>query len=717
MGKHVMASNPYFVSYVESVQESLAVFSMRDTDAANYVISSGQTNIYKPKFLIFENLFNHVFEENGKTIIRRKFDPKVSDKLLSIHQPKLFLEDLKRLYENAKNMGVDWQSVKWKSQESDQLNLSDLGEEMKILSEIYETRVRNLKTEELPSEQDLQDIKRIINKLIQRYEIEYIPTNFGASAIIYEAWKLGRFFSLNNQEGNKKLFISILNGLFIQEKRVHTDSLLLEMSQRLGLEHLAEIEKSCLTNNKIWTKKLSEDPHHKWFACVEQSLIHKVKFSEDKRKNISNRYLIHYPLIIDTYWFAGLAYLYAKDDSKRISNTLYKKPEIFDKKKYCKIYNVIQTVSETLKLSLRFDALSKAEEKFQQQLSFEDLFLETVKDYFVCFNVSKTGEKANTSATNKKLIYCNYGIDIYGPEWLSDKHQELIRQELDGNRQVAGVQIPGLYEDLQAKKHEKEKIQMQGREEQSRQIAHQAAGLVAEVWDDPVRKQLEPRKKASLWQLKSLVDIWGNFDLQPNKNISEYPDPDFPEWETLTNQEVFQELINISLCHALRRATYTRTSEEITNPETQEADRKTVDRAIEISMSSEKSIDLFRNEVFGLSTEKAIEWLDGDCPSWLRHRGFAICFHHCFWQAAYHAFRAKCANQPSPYLYIQVNQKQVIIKNRKEFNKMFHGQQPRDVIFFDSLTKRMQDVFDIQGPDLDLNDGFWQTIITKNDYL
>ncbi|MUG96968.1 hypothetical protein F7734_33375 [Scytonema sp. UIC 10036] len=688
---------------------------MSDTDAANYVTLSEPSKTYKPKFLIFETLFNCRCEENGKTIIRRRFDPQVSDKLLDAYQPESFLEDLKRLYENAEYLSLDWQSVRWASRESDKLGLSDLGTEMKLLSEIYDTKVQHLKPGELPSDKDLQEIERIIRKLIQRYEVEYIPTNFGASAIIYEAWKLGKLFPLGDPQEDRERFFRVINGLFIQEKSIRTNNLLLEISQNLGLDHLAELEISQLKNGKTWTRKLSDDPHHRWFACVEQSLVHKIKYSNYQRQDISDRYLIHYPLVIDTYWFAGFAYLYAKDDSRTVANPLQKKPEIFDKKKYCKIYNVIQTVSETLKFSLRFDALSRVEERLKQQLSFEDLFLETVKDYFVCFNVSKTGEKANTSATSNTLVYRKYGIDIYAPEWLSNKHKELIRQELDGEMQIVGVRIPGLYEELQAKKHETEKIQMRGREEQSRQIAHQAAGLVAEVWDDPVRRQLEQRKKASLWQLKSLVDVWGNFNLNPNKNISEDPEPDFPEWETLTDKRVFQELIDISLCHALRRATYTRTSEEITDVETQEADRNTVDRAIEILMNSEEPTAVFRDEVFGASTEEAIEWIDRECPSWLRCRGFAICFHHCFWQAAYHAFRAKYAAQPSPYLRVQVNQKQVIIKNRKEFNKMPYGEQPRDAIFFKSLTKRMQGVFEIAGPEM--KDGFWHTIITRNEPL
>ncbi len=714
-GERVMTSNPYFVSYVERVQESLAVFSMSDTDAANYVTLSETSKTYKPKFLIFETLFNYRCEENGKTIIGRRFDPQVSDKLLDAHQPESFLEDLKRLYENAEYLGLDWQSVRWASRESDKLGLSDLGKEMKLLSEIYNTKVLHLKPGELPPERDLQEIKRIIRKLIQRYEVEYIPINFGASAIIYEAWKLGKLFPLGDPQEDRKRFFNVLNGLFIQENRIRANSLFLEISQNLGLDHLTELESSQLKNGKTWTRKFSDDPHHCWFACVEQSLIHKtLKYSKYQRQDIFDRYLIHYPLVIDTYWFAGFAYLYAKDDSRTVANTLQKKPEIFDKNKYCKIYNVIQTVSETLKLSLRFDALSRVEERLKQQLSFEDLFLETVKDYFVCFNVSKTGEKANTSPTNNTLVYCNYGIDIYAPEWLSNKHKKLIRQELDGEMQVVGVRIPSLYEELQAKKRETEKIQMRGREEQSRQIAHQAAGLVAEVWDDPVRRQLEPRKKASLWQLKSLVDVWGNFNLNPDKNISDEPDPDFPEWETLTNKKVFQELIDISLCHALRRATYTRTLEEVTDAKTKEADLKTVNRAIEI-MNLKDPIAVFRDEVFGAATEETIEWIDRECPSWLRYRGFVICFHHCFWQAAYHAFRAKCAAQRSPYLRIQVNQKQVIIKNKKEFNKKPYGEQPRDVIFFDSLTKRMQGFFDITGPEM--KDDFWHTIITKNESL
>ncbi|BCL35034.1 hypothetical protein [Nostoc sp. MS1] len=709
-----MTSNPYFVSYVEKIQESLAVFSMTDSEAAKYVQLNDSINNYQPKFLIFEVLFNYRYQENGKTIVRRKFDPHVSDKLLNTFKPESILDDLRRLYDNAKHRNLDWQSVKWKTPESDKFGVSNLANDMKRLDEIFYNKIENLDIGEIPSQSELDEIQSIITKLIKRYEIEFIPTNFGASALIYEAWKLGNLCPLGNYEADLQKFQRMIDGLFICDNQRNTKDILLTMANNLGLAHLTEIEGSKLKNGKTWTRKLYDNPSQAWFACVEKSLIHKITYKDDIQDTADN-YLIHYPIIIDNYWFVGMAYLFAKwDNSVNARNTESDKPEVFKRDKFFKLYNVIQTVSETLKFSLKFDALSKVQDNLNSQLELSDLFLETVKDYFVSFNVSKTGENQNKSATNEILVYSKHGVDIYGPKWLTSQHKTLIEKELDGQRKVVGIDIPGLYEEVESRKKEAEKIQiqiqMQGKEEQSRQIAHQAAGLVAEIWDDPEKERLKLRTRSSLWQLKSLIDIWGNFDLKPSKNISEEPEPDFPEWETYPNKEVLYELINISLRHALRRATYTRTSVEKIDVQTQQFDIKTVDRALEISGASEASA-VFINEVLEKPIEEAIEWLDGDCPEWLRWRGFAICFHHCFWQAAYHAFRAKCAGQLSPYLYIQVSHDKVVIKNRKIINSL-KREEPRDLTFFVSLNKRMQGIFNIEVPEI--KDYFWYTVIRKS---
>ncbi|QFS52267.1 hypothetical protein [Nostoc sphaeroides] len=684
---------------------------MTDSEAVSYVQSSYSINNSRPNFLIFEVLCNYKYKKNGKAIFQRRFDPHVSDRLISTSQPESLLNDLKRLYANAQYRNLNWQSVRWHSQETEEFGLSDLPEKMQRLDELFYDRIEKMEPGEIPTENELDEIKNIFTKLIKRYEIEFIPTNFGANAVIYEAWKLGYLLPLGDFEVDSDKFNKMIDGLFICKNKLNTKNLLLEMANNLGLKHLTEIEESKLINGKTWTHKLYNNSSQSWFACVEKSLIHKTNYSKDHLDS-SDTYIIHYPLIIDNYWFAGMVYLFAKweKSSGEREPQLSEKPEVFKREKYFKLYNVIQTVSETLKFSLKFDALSKLEDNLNKHLDFSDLFLETVKDYFVNFNVSKTGENANKSSTNEMLVYSHHGVDIYGPKWLTEQHRKLIKAELDGQKKIVGIDIPGLYEELLLRKKEAEKIQIQGKEEQSRQIAHQAAGLVAEVWDDPVKEMLKSRTKSSLWQLKSLIDIWGNFDLKPSKNISEEPEPDFPEWETLTNKQVFQELINISLRHALRRATYIRTLEETTDIQTQKADTKTVDKALEISKAVEP-VSTFSNEVFETSLAEAIEWLDRDCPEWLRWRGFAICFHHCFWQAAYHAFRAKCSEQSGPYLQIQVSYEQVIIKNRKKIDSL-QVEDSRDLTFFESLNKRMQGIFTIQVPEV--KDDFWYTIIRKN---
>ncbi|WP_414572841.1 hypothetical protein [Nostoc sp. CCY 9925] len=698
-----MTSNSYFVSYVERIQEALAVFSMTDVEAAKYVQLSDSINNYRPNFLIFEVLFNYQYEEQGKTAIRRRFDPHVSDQLFNTFQPESLLDDVKRLYANAEFRHLDWQSVRWETQETEEFGVSNMAATMRRLDKIYHDRIKKIEPGAILREDELTEIKEIITKLIKRYEIEFIPTNLGASAIIYEAWKLGNLLPLGSYEADAQKFQKMIDGLFICQNQPNTKDMLLTMADNLGLSHLTEIEKSRLSSGKIWTRKLYNEDSQSWFACVERSLIHKTTYTNEHPDDLDN-YLIHFPLIIDNYWFVGMAYLFAKWNAKSPE-----KPEIFQREKYFKLYNVIQTVSETLKFSLKFDALSKIEKNLKNNLSPTDLFLETVKDYFVNFNVAKTGEKTNTSSTNTMLAYSDHGIDIYGPTWLTKKHRKLIREELDGQKKIVGIEIPGLYEELLLRKKEAEKIQMRGREEQSKQIAHQAAGLVAEVWDDPAKALLKPGTKSSLWQLKSLIDVWGNFDLKASKNISEEPEHDFPEWEVLPDKQVFYELINISLRHALRRATYTRTLEETSDLETQIIDRKTVDKALEISASFEP-VSVFSHQVFESSLEAVIKWPDEECLDWLRWRGFAICFHHCFWQAAYHAFRAKCAGQSGPYLLIQLERDKVTIKNSKQL-KLLQIDEPRDLTFYESLNNRMKGILHIYIPKIEAD--LWYTVIKK----
>ncbi len=414
MGKYFMTSNPYFVSYVERIQESLAVFSMTDSEAAKYVQFNDSINKYQPKFLIFEILFNHKHQEEGKTVMRRRFDPHVSDRLLNTFQAELLLNDLKRLYSNAKFLDLDWQTVQWKNSVSDEFRVSNMAEEMGALDEIFYNKIQNLNPGEIPTNNELDEIKRIVTKLIHRYEIEFIPTNFGASAVMYEAWKLGHLLPLGSCEVDSRKFQKMIDGLFICQNETNTKNILLTMANNLGLEHLTKIEESQLKNGKTWTQILYNQPSQAWFACVEKSLIHKDTYSNNHVDSLEN-YVIHYPLIIDNYWFAGIAYLSAKWDNSfadREANSS-DKPEVFQREKYFKLYNVIQTVSETLKFSLKFDALSKIEENLKNHLDFTDLFLQTVKDYFVSFNVSKTEEDPNKSSTNQMLVYSNHGIDIY----------------------------------------------------------------------------------------------------------------------------------------------------------------------------------------------------------------------------------------------------------------------------------------------------------------
>jgi hypothetical protein len=227
-------------------------------------------------------------------------------------------------------------------------------------------------------------------------------------------------------------------------------------------------------------------------------------------------------------------------------------------------------------------------------------------------------------------------------------------------------------------------------------FAHQAAGLVAEIWCDPGRKELQPQSEVCLWHLKSLIDLWGSFPLNPDASICKGTDADFPEWESLPNDELLKELMLIGLRHALRRGSYP-------PPESDPIGEKIQLEVMKIRSMPDPTSELWQRLNITVATP---------LPDWVRTRGFVLCFHHCFWQAAYHAIRAMYNSQRGPYLWIEATYDRVSVVNRAEDTAQNQAQGlSRDRKFFNQLEERLNLTFRIEGPVQD--NGIWRTSVLR----
>ncbi|WP_448573965.1 hypothetical protein [Trichothermofontia sp.] len=721
-----MTANPNFADYVERVQENLAVLSLTDAKAKAYLMESKPLATYNPRPIAFEILFNDRPEpgkiendrpEPGK--IERKFDPHVSDRLFDQASLATCLDDLKRLYRNAEKLGLDLAEVDWsvpahiKDDEylADKVkkSIENLSDSIRKLGSLYE-QLKDLDSTSLQDEESqppetlnkLREVKKILRYLLNRYEVQYIPTTVGSTALIYEAWKQGKLIPLGNPEKDEPKFDRLLAGLFIKATGKQYPRLLEEMAEDLGLDNpeIRTINEQNLSHGRKW---IGYPEGWEWFTCVECSLVHRLDLTDPEK--LEFRYLIYYPLLIDDYWFAGVALIYSDLNVDPADGDI---PEVFNRRKYAKVYSTIKSVSDTLKISLREEALKQAEKKLRAGTPKEDVLFEVVRDYFVCFNVRKIGCE-NKSHTNVYELYADEHIQIFGPNWLKDYPEKLalIAHELNGYK--AGVrQIPGLYklvDDLaNAIAKEQAEAIAEGEKRQSQKFAHQAAGLIQSVWRNPSVQTLDLPTRANLWHLNTLIQIWGNNDLEPQKKIT---DVDFPNWQEESITDVMENLVDFSLDHALERATFPR-------PNALPADTIARKQAFDILNTPEPTSALRRR--LGIACPLC------DWPDWVTYRGFVLCFHHAFWQATYHGFRALCGEyDPLPgtqsaYLQVWIEDNQARILNagvpiEESALPPETGTLPRDSDFFNDINQRLSGHFKVEGP---TSQGtYWITTVTK----
>ncbi len=232
-----------------------------------------------------------------------------------------------------------------------------------------------------------------------------------------------------------------------------------------------------------------------------------------------------------------------------------------------------------------------------------------------------------------------------------------------------------------------------GKLSQASAFAHQARGLVDSIWDDEQIPNLSSRSTGALWHLRTLVKVWGNVKLRPLDSIFEGNEA-LSHWKGLSNQELLDRIIDLGLHQALQRADKDRDPKDIVGVKLQQL----LNRLWDVKISETR-------KELGIETY-------GKPQDWVISRGFVWCFHHCFWQSAYHAFRALANDQKRPYLKIVFDNNEIAIINRAESSTAKrHNGAIKDRSFFDRLEDRIEHCFEIKGPFQDGDE--WQTVIIK----
>jgi|GEM_PF-7042979 len=238
------------------------------------------------------------------------------------------------------------------------------------------------------------------------------------------------------------------------------------------------------------------------------------------------------------------------------------------------------------------------------------------------------------------------------------------------------------------------------RREQQSIFAHQAAGLVGAVMmnNEEKKEDYDPH----LIHLKSLIDVWGNSNLEPDESIFQASDaPYYSSLKSASNQEFLDKLIDVALQHSRMRA------------------MRRSDNDDEASQRLYRDARKSRHDPINSIRQKLGLTIEGEVPDWIQKKGFVLLFHHCFWQAGYHAWLASHDNQEAPFLWLEFDSYCLRICNRAEALDGSEERKSKDQEFLELVTKRLQitnqyneptQVFSIQGPSRQGN--VWITTIT-----
>jgi hypothetical protein len=370
--------------YINTAQENIACFTMSDDDAKNSYLKDKSN---KKKFLTFEILGENIRANNPIRVY-------VSDDINN--------------FNNLKKKVIEY-NLTHPPSVGNQENIANI----RKLALIFKDHNKK------------DEISNLIKELISGYKDTLMSTNFGATALLCEAWYCGKF--LKNEDYN-----NVLRALFIEKyDKTDTDFFMDEMRTGLDLERFDPKKNTSPTPklthcDKIWVENLVDES----FKWIEYSLIHQSKIGE------LNPLLIHFPLIADNYFFLGLAYL---NTTLKKQNDIKLIPEMYDSEKYPKMRLQIDLVANGIKEQRKRNVIEQAQKsindtygsdrELEKLPTKQKILLETVAKYFTCFNVIREGDKEYQRLPTEIKITSIYGISIFAPEWMK-KYKKCLRTEI-----------------------------------------------------------------------------------------------------------------------------------------------------------------------------------------------------------------------------------------------------------------------------------------------
>ncbi len=261
---------------------------------------------------------------------------------------------------------------------------------------------------------------------LSAYQECEISTQWRASGLMYQAWKQGLlrpiYFPQADGAGNGLSEANqILAGLFLMSCDetsssgcAPSDEFLTEViAKALGLGQ--QFGKKCFADGSQWFLADSPDAiigklEWKEFNAIEFDLVHRVNPNE-----LKNFCLIHYPLVIDGYWFVGFAYLLKNLDDPKFAPGA----ELFLPGKYAKCLAILhKAVASPLKLALRERAFSGIEWRGSR----DKILLEVARRHFVCFDVKP--QPINDCPEHLVCLHQD-GISIYSPRQIFGDHKQI----------------------------------------------------------------------------------------------------------------------------------------------------------------------------------------------------------------------------------------------------------------------------------------------------
>lgn len=266
--------------------------------------------------------------------------------------------------------------------------------------------------------------REALKELLGNYENSFlISDNLGATALIYRAWMQNKLDLLWGKEASDVSAQSIINALYRsgEIEGLSINSIFNEMARLLDLTDdngSSPIINESFFDGKLWVTGYDDD-EYKRFIAFEKAFIHKYA-DKSLTDDYKHYYLVHYPLVLDGYWFIGFAWFL------KLTNQDDESADLFQSARYPICLNLlIKTVAPSLKKALLHNALVD----FDWSNNRNDSLFAAVRKYFPCFKVRQSLGFDFPLLLNKFAHYDTFECILYIPKWVN-AHSSTIHEEV-----------------------------------------------------------------------------------------------------------------------------------------------------------------------------------------------------------------------------------------------------------------------------------------------